>query len=61
MWQPIRVSGPGRRYDFKSGWVGRGSNERKIIDKIYINGTFVTPHGSEIFGLINPSVNRVRS
>jgi aldehyde dehydrogenase (NAD+) len=31
----------------------------KIIDKIYINGTFVTPHGSEIFDLINPSVNRV--
>jgi aldehyde dehydrogenase (NAD+) len=31
----------------------------KIIDKIYINGQFVTPHGSEISDLINPTVNRV--
>ncbi|MBV7532097.1 aldehyde dehydrogenase family protein [Chitinophaga sp. sic0106] len=26
----------------------------KIIDKIYINGQFVTPHGSETFDLISP-------
>jgi aldehyde dehydrogenase (NAD+) len=31
----------------------------KIIDKIYINGAFVTPHGTEISDLINPSVNQV--
>jgi len=31
----------------------------KIIDKIYINGQFVTPHGSEISKLINPTVNQV--
>ena len=31
----------------------------KIIDKIYVNGQFVTPHGSEISDLINPSVNQV--
>lgn len=31
----------------------------KIIDKIYINGDFVTPHGTEISDLINPSVNQV--
>ena len=31
----------------------------KIIDKIYINGQFVTPHGSEISDLINPTVNQV--
>ncbi|HET6252943.1 MAG TPA: aldehyde dehydrogenase family protein [Puia sp.] len=31
----------------------------KTIDKIYINGAFVTPHGSEVFDLINPTVNQV--
>lgn len=31
----------------------------KIIDKIYINGEFVIPHGTEVSGLINPSVNQV--
>jgi aldehyde dehydrogenase (NAD+) len=31
----------------------------KIIDKIYINGQFVTPHGSEISDLINPTVNQI--
>lgn len=31
----------------------------KIIDKIYINGQFITPHGSEISDLINPTVNQV--
>jgi aldehyde dehydrogenase (NAD+) len=34
-------------------------NDMKIIDKIYINGQFVTPHGSEISDLINPTVNQV--
>ncbi|MDB6060291.1 MAG: aldehyde dehydrogenase family protein [Verrucomicrobiaceae bacterium] len=29
----------------------------KTIDRIYINGQFVTPHGSEKFDLINPSTN----
>ena len=29
----------------------------KIIDHIYINGAFVTPHGTETFELINPSNN----
>jgi len=27
----------------------------KTIDKIYINGQFVTPHGNEVMDLINPS------
>src|SRR6202012_5387145 len=31
----------------------------KIVDKIYINGQFVSPHGTEVFDLINPSVNQV--
>ncbi len=31
----------------------------KIIDKIYINGEFVTPHGTEVSNLINPSLNQV--
>src|SRR5258707_6840116 len=31
----------------------------RIIDKIYINGQFVTPHGTEVSDLINPSVNQV--
>src|SRR5260221_5672946 len=33
--------------------------DMRIIDKIYINGQFVTPHGTEVSDLINPSVNQV--
>ena len=29
----------------------------KTIDKIYVNGAFVTPNGTEVFDLINPSNN----
>ncbi|MBV4358951.1 aldehyde dehydrogenase family protein [Pinibacter aurantiacus] len=29
----------------------------KTIDKIYINGAFVTPHGTELFDLVNPTTN----
>jgi len=29
----------------------------KTIDKIYINGEFITPHGTELFDLINPTNN----
>lgn len=31
----------------------------KTIDKIYINGAFVTPHGQEKFDLINPATNQL--
>ncbi|MCU1752336.1 aldehyde dehydrogenase family protein [Pseudomonas sp. 6D_7.1_Bac1] len=31
----------------------------QIIDKIYIDGAFVTPHGSEFFDLVNPSTEQV--
>lgn len=31
----------------------------KTIDKVYINGAFVTPHGQEMFELINPATNEV--
>lgn len=30
----------------------------KTVNKVYINGEFVTPHGTEIFDLINPSNNK---
>jgi len=30
----------------------------KTVNKVYINGEFVTPHGTEIFNLINPSNNQ---
>lgn len=30
----------------------------KTVNKVYINGEFVTPHGKEIFELINPSNNQ---
>ncbi|PTT01073.1 aldehyde dehydrogenase family protein [Pedobacter sp. HMWF019] len=30
----------------------------KHINQIYINGAFVTPHGTEVFDLINPSDNQ---
>jgi aldehyde dehydrogenase (NAD+) len=31
----------------------------KIIDKIYINGEFVTPHGTDFFELISPTSNEL--
>jgi len=31
----------------------------RIIDKIYINGAFVTPHGEELFDLFNPATEQV--
>lgn len=30
-----------------------------VIDKIYINGEFVTPHGTEMFDLFNPAAGQV--
>ncbi|MFL9963778.1 aldehyde dehydrogenase family protein [Paraburkholderia sediminicola] len=31
----------------------------RIIDKVYIDGTFVTPHGDELFDLFNPATEQV--
>ena len=31
----------------------------QIIDQIYIDGAFVTPHGEELFDLFNPSTEQV--
>jgi len=31
----------------------------KIIDKIYVNGEFLKPHGTETFDLINPTNNEI--
>ncbi|NYH21853.1 aldehyde dehydrogenase family protein [Paraburkholderia bryophila] len=31
----------------------------QLIDKIYIDGQFVTPHGSELFDLFNPATEQV--
>lgn len=33
--------------------------EMKTIDKIYINGAFVTPHGTELFDLVSPTTNEL--
>ncbi|EPD63657.1 aldehyde dehydrogenase family protein [Streptomyces sp. HGB0020] len=33
--------------------------QRNIIDKIYIDGEFVTPHGTEEFDLHNPATGEV--
>ncbi len=30
----------------------------KTIDKIYINGEFITPNGTEYFDLISPTTNK---
>src|SRR4051794_7803945 len=30
----------------------------KIIDQIYIDGAFVTPHGTEMFDLYNPATGQ---
>src|ERR1700743_3706993 len=31
----------------------------QVIDKIYIDGEFVTPHGEEMFDLFNPATEQV--
>src|ERR1700733_5679298 len=31
----------------------------RFIDKIYIDGSFVTPHGTELFDLYNPATAQV--
>jgi aldehyde dehydrogenase (NAD+) len=31
----------------------------RLIDQIYIDGSFVTPHGTELFDLFNPATERV--
>ncbi|MDB5426639.1 MAG: aldehyde dehydrogenase family protein [Phenylobacterium sp.] len=31
----------------------------RIIDKLYIDGAFVEPHGSELFNLVNPATGQV--
>jgi aldehyde dehydrogenase (NAD+) len=31
----------------------------RIIDKVYIDGSFVTPHGDELFDLFNPATEQV--
>ena len=31
----------------------------RLIDKIYIDGNFVTPHGTELFDLHNPATTQV--
>ncbi|WP_435948114.1 aldehyde dehydrogenase family protein [Dryocola sp. BD586] len=33
----------------------------KIIDQIYLNGRFVTPHGEELFDLINPATEQINA
>lgn len=30
----------------------------KTVNTIYSNGEFVSPHGTEIYNLINPSTNQ---
>src|SRR5258708_40232505 len=39
----------------RKGW----SFPRRIIDKLYIDGAFVEPHGSEVFDLFNPATSQV--
>src|SRR5258706_975834 len=36
-----------------------GESAMRLIDKIYIDGSFVTPHGTELFDLHNPATAQV--
>src|SRR6201987_2145428 len=36
-----------------------GESAMRFIDKIYIDGSFVTPHGTELFDLYNPATAQV--
>jgi hypothetical protein len=33
--------------------------QRRVINEIYIDGEFVTPHGTELADLFNPAAGRV--
>jgi aldehyde dehydrogenase (NAD+) len=33
--------------------------QQNVIDKVYIDGEFVTPHGTELFDLFNPATGKV--
>src|SRR5258708_36862862 len=33
--------------------------QENVMDKIYIDGEFVTPHGTELFDLFNPATGQV--
>ncbi len=33
--------------------------EKEVLDKIYIDGEFVTPHGTELADLFNPATGKV--
>ncbi|HEY2651198.1 MAG TPA: aldehyde dehydrogenase family protein, partial [Solirubrobacteraceae bacterium] len=35
------------------------TTEKNVIDKVYIDGEFVTPHGTELFDLFNPATGQV--
>jgi aldehyde dehydrogenase (NAD+) len=32
--------------------------QENVINKIYIDGEFVTPHGTELFDLFNPATGK---
>jgi aldehyde dehydrogenase (NAD+) len=42
-----------------SNHSNKNNIEMKTIEQIYINGAFVTPHGTEMYDLINPTTNEV--
>jgi aldehyde dehydrogenase (NAD+) len=42
-----------------SSTVLRKESAMRFIDKIYIDGSFVTPHGTELFDLYNPATAQV--
>ena len=48
-----------RRMDFYNGTINCQGVLMYSIDHIYINGQFVTPHGDEIFDLINPTTGQL--
>ncbi len=40
-------------------YIESDQSDMHYIDQIYIDGTFVTPHGSELFDLYNPATEQV--
>jgi aldehyde dehydrogenase (NAD+) len=57
--RPLIRQPPAHFLGFGSEQVKEITMEKNVIDKIYIDGEFVTPHGTELFDLFNPATGKV--
>src|SRR5258708_24092936 len=60
MARPSLIGQPPARFaGFGGEWIKEITMQQNVIDKVYIDGEFVTPHGTELFDLFNPATGKV--